>query len=229
MPLYESSYDWSEYSELVFSLRFPEWALGAMEWREAWLRSTPGEGLVARLLLYRLGQRYVESTGPNQFWAHLARPRLFISHKREDRERALRVAEIAKEEEFDFWLDVLDPLLQAATPAHPTIIAVLIEIALLNCSHVLAVMTPATSASTWVPYEYGRVKEDSVHTSLAACWRHPKVRTLPEYLHLGEIARSESELRSWLRRERASWRQAGLPAAPPAEPWLSGATTVLPE
>ena len=98
-----------------------------------------------------------------------------------------------------------DPQLspQAAKGKEAAAIAAIIEMALLNSTHVVAIMTANTKGSEWVPYEYGRVKTPQLPISLqAACWADPKISIdLPGYLYLGEIHRSETDIRQWLRTE----------------------------
>lgn len=43
-------------------------------------------------------------------------PRVFISHKQGDEHFAIRAAELALQENFHYWLDVLDPLLKLISP-----------------------------------------------------------------------------------------------------------------
>ena len=136
-------------------------------------------------------------------------PRVFVSHRRADADYALRIAWLANQEGFDFWLDVLDPTLGGIAPGPDAslAIAVAIEMALINSSHVVAVMTQNTFGSRWVPYEYGRAKDEPPITSQAAAWVVPSYRgmQLPEYLHLGPIHYSEAELRAWFRFELGRW------------------------
>lgn len=137
---------------------------------------------------------------------------LFISHKSTDQQLAERVAELAQGEGFDYWLDVHDPTLQAANgsalpePIKAMIIAAIIEIALLNSTHVIALNTPSSRNSRWVPYEFGRGKRGALPLPLpnrrhpAASWFHP--REYPsahgDYLHLSPCLTSERGIRSWL-------------------------------
>jgi hypothetical protein len=108
-----------------------------------------------------------KATGPT-------RPCLFVSHRRIDVRPALRIAYLVCQQGFDYWLDVLDPTL-IGVPA-PTAeqeaaaTAAVIGMALLNSSHVIAVMTMNTKGSEWVPYEYGRVKAPLAASLQAACW-----------------------------------------------------------
>jgi hypothetical protein len=136
---------------------------------------------------------------------------VFISHRQADVDPATRIAYLACQERFDYWLDVLDPSLfgVAGAPSSPSTAdqaaatAALIEMALLNSSHVVAVMTPNTRGSQWVPYEYGRVKAPQTTSLQAAIWVDKSVTasSLPEYVHLGAILKSELEIRQWLKAE----------------------------
>lgn len=150
-------------------------------------------------------------------------PRVFVSHRHSDAHLALRVAWLAHQEQVEYWLDVIDipktfglpnPLVNSFNGI--LLIAALIEMALINCTHVLAVMTPDTAPSRWVPYEYGRIKDDPPGRLTASCWRHPALpwSDLPEYLHLAPVLSDEAHIRSWLQGERyhftrCRWMGAG--------------------
>lgn len=117
-----------------------------------------------------------------------------------------------------YWLDLHDASLQtlgrASLPlaVQSVLIAATIEIALLNCSHVIG-----------VPYEFGRVKHRYLLSTQAASWWHPKVTsaTVGEYVHLGVRAATEGEIDNWLAKE--------CPSPPPRRvPWQRGPTTALP-
>ena len=70
----------------------------------------------------------------------------------------------------------------------------------------LAAITPTAKSSRWVPYEYGRVKEDGPVTVRAACWLDGVARAdLPGYFWLGKIFDVRSRLEAWLQRERQVW------------------------
>lgn len=131
-------------------------------------------------------------------------PRLFVSHRRIDKDYALGIAKIANDTGFEFWLDILDPtllslpLLTHLTPRQLILLtACVIEMGLINSTHVLAVMTQDTKGGEWVPYEYGRVRE----INNTSCWQHPHhTFTLPDYMVLGEITDSQAGIEQWLRR-----------------------------
>jgi hypothetical protein len=197
----------SEFFELPPSRRFPEWALGFDVWREL------GDGIPETLntILDKLVRYRVAS-----LWGHvpLKCPRVFISHQRVDETRAREIADLAKIAGYDVWLDVLEPALKFPQSPAPTAqeksraVATIVETALLNCTHVLAVMTPNAERSRWVPYEYGRVKDSSLYSLNAACWIDSQLATptLPEYLQLGQITHSDPEISMWLQNELTTWR-----------------------
>lgn len=141
-------------------------------------------------------------------------PRLFISHRQVDDQLALRVAQIASTCGFEYWVDVLDPGLRSLddntyyTKEQISILtACIIEMALINCTHVITLMTPNTRGSQWVPYEYGRITEIPSVYERACAWKHPLLSKadLPEYMDLGIIAENEHDIISWLNKEYAQW------------------------
>lgn len=194
------SYDWRQYEQLAWRQRFPDWSRGSEAWR--------GQSNVERIPLDLFEARSRQHT-------RLTSPCVFVSHRKVDVDSALRIAYLACQEGFDYWLDVLDPALGGlpGAPWTPTpemssaAIAGIIEMGLLNSTHVVAVMTPNTKGSQWVPYEYGRVKEPTPVSPQAACWVSNTLSPseLPEYLYLGTMLKSESDVQSWFRSERRGY------------------------
>jgi hypothetical protein len=197
-----ANYDWTEYQARTWVNRFPEGVRGLAVWRQ----QLPLEGRPEML---------IEERGRTT--SRLPKPCVFVSHRQADVEQAKRIAYIACKEGFDYWLDVLDPTLSlppnTISPSGPTAqqaaaaVAAVVEMGLLNSTHVMAVMTSNTKGSQWVPYEYGRVRDPVPVTLQAACWIDKALvaSTIPEYLHLGVIAKSEGEIESWLRAERRKY------------------------
>ena len=141
-------------------------------------------------------------------------PRVFVSHKQEDEQIARRIAWLAVQKRFEFWLDVLDPPLQAflaqkgrySTQARAYFTAAIIEMGLINCTHVIASVTKQSRTSRWIPYEYGRVKDTRTLVGPAACWTPPSERkNLPEYLLLSNISHTEQDIKDWLDNEFTRW------------------------
>jgi TIR domain len=208
------NYDVAEFIEARLDQRFPEWVLGYYVWREygarldSWQSFDNFQDAIARV---RAEQR------PNGADPHGV-TRIFISHKKENRDEALRVAWLAQQEGHYYWLDILEPTLQGGLLT-PLQIAGVIEIALLNCTHVIALITPESVKSRWIPYEYGRAKEPSPYALNAASWLHPTQRkSFPEYLYLGVITGSEQDIRWWLQAAPTGGTGSWLGKEPPALP-----------
>lgn len=149
-------------------------------------------------------------------------PRLFISHRQIDLPYALRIAQLAQMKKFEFWLDVFDPLLNYVTyNMSPGIIrslltACIIEMALINCTHVIACMTPNSRGTLWQPYEYGRITLVPRNSQRAAAWLHPHLamKDFPKYMLLGEITYKEAEIEKWLENERTLFTRCDLIEVP---------------
>ncbi len=210
------NYDSYKYIEFDGIKRFPEGAEGLTLWR-TFLSEPISE-------FPRLKQPPMQITDP----------RVFVSYKSQDRKYALRIAYLSNEEGFNYWLDVLDPDLKRVTQHQPQqkafAIAAIIEMALLNSSHVIASITPLTWDSRWVPYEFGRVKDDFVLAHQASSWIAPNRQTnLPEYLNLCPQSFSESDIRSWLSHERNIWeKKNGIKLQRPATKWTLSIPPRLP-
>ncbi|WP_235299666.1 toll/interleukin-1 receptor domain-containing protein [Portibacter marinus] len=124
--------------------------------------------------------------------------RVFISHRQADEQIARRVATMLRIAGIYYWLDVLDPQLQN-TNITSIQTANIIEIALLNCTHVVAIMTDNSFGSTWIPYEYGRVKDKRLIIKNAIAYKYNLTRPLPEYMELGIKFDSVSMMINFLR------------------------------
>lgn len=202
-----ANYDWRNYTNVPWSERFPATARGSIPWRQqASVSPRDFRALATRMMDER------------QKMAAPTRPCLFVSHRQVDVKPALRIAYLACQQGFEYWLDILDPTLTGivapTAEQTATATAAAIEMALLNSSHVVAVMTLNTKGSEWVPYEYGRVKAPVAASPQAACWIDKTLTgsTLPYYLYLGPRLQSESEINQWLRTE---FQNSGYGAAVP--------------
>jgi hypothetical protein len=161
--------------------------------------------------------------------AAVVHPVVFVSHQRSDLAEAERIAYLATQAGIDYWLDIHDPLLTLAShaispndPRYPYIIAAIIEMALLNSSHLIAVHTASSQSSKWVPYELGRVRDRNLLSANAGGWFHPTLppRQCGDYVHLCRIAQGgEHGVIGWLR----SWAPGAL-----ALSWHGGPTAQLP-
>jgi len=136
----------------------------------------------------------------------LDKPRVFISHRQVDVGPAERIAWLASREAgMDYWLDVHDPALikigiAPRSPNYPLLVASTIEMALLNCTHVIAAHTPYSLLSKWIPYEFGRLKERKIKSKQAAGWFHTGIHPggCGEFVLLADILDSDDSVRKWL-------------------------------
>jgi hypothetical protein len=142
---------------------------------------------------------------------------------------AERIAYLADQAGFYFWLDVVNlPPPSVIAKMNSLSIALRIEMALLNCSHIVAVYTDITPGSTWVPYEYGRVKEPVLQTTMCCAWLYvqtPQTTIVPEWLELNQKYTTERDLVQWFNNEYNNWG-GNLPSRP-AGLW-QGSTNPLP-
>jgi hypothetical protein len=191
-------------------------SIGEQETNRLALRST-AELILLLLLTHLRRPASVRPAQPGQKC-----PQVFISHRQLDTAYALRMARLAAQQGFRYWVDVVDPgikwLNNSSLPAYlvPLLTACIIEMGIINCTHVLACMTPNTRGSLWLPYEYGRITEMPRFYNRACAWRHPDLvpADLPEYMFLGEIARNEMEIERWLKAEYAVWSRPRCNAMP---------------
>ena len=107
-------------------------------------------------------------------------PILVFSHQRLDTAYAERIACLAKHHRLHYWLDVHDPHLAQANslpesdPRRSILIAAVIEIALLNSTHITVIHTSNSQQSKWTPYELGRAKAHRILSDQAAGWFEPQ-------------------------------------------------------
>ena len=135
-----------------------------------------------------------------------AHPTVFVSHQRRDARWAEWAAWAATEAHFDYWLDIHDPALAFASaaalppPIKSVLIAGIIEMALLNSTHIVSMQTHHAQTSRWIPYEFGRAKERRSLATNAASWfqRGLTPTGTSDYLWLGFCARTSRALSSWL-------------------------------
>lgn len=157
--------------------------------------------------------------------------RVFVSHQQADIAFAERVAYLVDREGYEYWLDVHDPLLRLANIAglppvvRSVLIAAIIEMALLNCTHGISIQTHNAQKSRWVPYEFGRAKRRWLVSTQVASWFDNGVyaATTADYLKLGVCAQSERDVVRWLTLESA---RCQCPRVPPR--WQKAKPNPLP-
>ena len=123
--------------------------------------------------------------------------RIFISHRQADKQKALEIANFLDQHKIEYWIDVLDPDLDNSQNNAITI-ANIIEMALLNCSHVIALLTDNSKGSQWIPYEFGRVKEKRLMVDNAATYKYRLSNSLPEYMLLSPLFDSNQKMLGWI-------------------------------
>lgn len=201
-------YSWLEHEADPPRERFPEGVRGRLAWAALFEDVSYGwpQGLE---YLGRAFDRFLE-----QIEAEPLPPPstscVFVSHRKDDLNNALHVAWVADQCGYDTWLDAWDLKLRAAlggplpSPAQEILIAAIIEVALLNATHVVALYTRRSPGSLWIPYELGRAKARSIRSDQAAGWYYPAALagSRAEYMHLVEATTSDGEIRSWLWRSR---------------------------
>ena len=199
------NYDWTEFLDREFLYRYP------LEWRhsnsiygyEFWTLFASNPDSWRRTFLNEI---WPQQPSFDEKLARIGNRRVFISHRKDDVAEAKNVASIAKGAGWNYWLDVEDPALNLATailsgtPQYAIAVAGIIEFALLNCTHVISILTPNTKGSTWVPYEYGRIKPKTFSTTTAICRSYlgHSVTGMPEYYYLNPICLDDDELEKLL-------------------------------
>jgi hypothetical protein len=205
----ESVRSWDEWIR-----RYPDEFHGSAEWKK---QTIEGEQwyppLLPRPLELNLRISRRQSSPP--------RPRAFVSHRQGDEKAAERIASLADKHGFEFWIDTINlPPPSVVASMLGLSIALRIEMALLNCSHIVAVYTDKTSESTWVPYEYGRVKEPVLQTARCCTWLHT-IKRYPEWVELNSKQTRETDLDRWLADEFIEWcdDHPGCPTRKPVGAW----------
>lgn len=214
-----ANYDWGALENPDLSARFPMEPdiVGVLQWRR----------LVAELSRFEYsnkeGTQFPDAVAAfDRFLNDLpatrrptSKPRVFVSHQRDDWRLAERVAWQATEVGFEYWLDVHDPKLALANravvpaPIQALLIAAIIEIALLNSTHVVALHTKKSRQSRWIPYEFGRAKQRLPASWNAASWFAKGIAPDPkgDYLSLAYCAATEQELESWFANQAGAHMQ----------------------
>ena len=190
-----TNYHWQDHVQASLPDRFPPGVIGRNEWRL----------LVDQLQLYPPQQILAEFLDRTSRLPRASECCLFVSHRQSDVAIAERIAQLATQEHYDYWLDVHDPVLIYAptlsSPLRELLIASIIEIALLNCTHVIGARTKDSIESKWMPYELGRAKQRLIYAHQAANWFEPGVtpNDCGEYTLLTVRTLKRADIERWLR------------------------------
>ncbi len=124
---------------------------------------------------------------------------VFISYQRDDKAAALKVAEYLEKSGIDVYIDMHDVDLKfSLQQSNPKEITNLILKGINNSSHMLAIISPNTIQSKWVPFEigYGYDKTDLA----VLCLRGIPKGALPEYIRTSPIIRDIYDLNNYIPR-----------------------------
>lgn len=204
-----------EIQSILIASYFPKGARGAAEWSELSMQHRSLTDFAKSLSASTLSQMAGARPTAERFRKKKKRI-VFLSHRHADKGIAEDLAkEIERRTSFRVWLDVWDPMLSVLPSLNLSrrqealLIAHTIEMGLLNSDGVIALITTASKGSDWIPYEYGRIKENTIYAHEAASASHVPITDLPDYMLLGEVHEhgagssdlgGYSGLRDWLSR-----------------------------
>ena len=115
---------------------------------------------------------------------------VFLSHKREDKDNALRMAAHLKSHGIVCYVDVLDPTLKTTEDITNTIME-----RVKQCTHLMALVSNFTERSWWVPFEIGVATETDRRISSFQTGTSP----LPEFLTKWPVLKTMSDLDTFIR------------------------------
>jgi len=143
--------------------------------------------------------------------SHKNSPCVFISHKNCDSIFAAAVGEVLNHQELNTWLDLDNDTVQAlweAGEAHE--LAKEIEHGIQSSTHLLALVTPNTMGSWWVPFEIGQARARGVSLAFLFGSENPReipdkptitfhiTEKVPEYFCFGDEINDIRNLRRWI-------------------------------
>lgn len=128
---------------------------------------------------------------------------VFISHSHYDVAFARKVDEQIRSANINTYFAPTDAATQvAAKGGDSSALAIRIETALSECTHLLGLITPtARATSWWVPYEIGGARGRGREVAHLV---HEQVKDVPEFLSLGAVIWDVYDLRKWLENLRAA-------------------------
>lgn len=127
------------------------------------------------------------------------KPCIFISHKSEDKEKAINIGNyIIQAYGIDIYLDIYDSGLQSATlnNDHKTIVNH-IHKALSHSTHLMCVISDMTSTSWWVPYEIGYAKKSNREISSL---KLKNIIDVPSFLKIETVLMGTKSLNDYLKK-----------------------------
>ena len=146
-------------------------------------------------------QRLFEKTGVVR---DKSKPCVFVSHISSDIKAAIEIGKYVKSFGIDIYLDVEDQDLQkAAQDQNHALITEFIDAGIFSSTDLLVIISEATKASWWVPYEIGFGKAQQLTLGALPL----KSVRLPSYLKLAKTISGFKSLDTYL--EKIALRGAG--------------------
>lgn len=122
--------------------------------------------------------------------------KVFISHQQTDSARAAQVAlRLRSVHQIDSYLDVIDPAIARSGEA----LVEYVRTKLGECTQLLAVVSAATKASWWVPWEIGVATEKDFPLAT-----YGGDTQLPEYLHKWPVLKNDADLDTYARASKSA-------------------------
>lgn len=128
---------------------------------------------------------------------------VFISYRHSDRQKAFEVANILKLNNISYYLDVIDDE-SRGTSDITEVITKNIE----KCTHLLAIISPNTRGSWWVPFEIGEATAlnrricsyafDTEYKDLSKMLFSVRTSDFPEYLKKWPVLLSKVDLQKFV-------------------------------
>lgn len=141
---------------------------------------------------------------------------VFISYRHSDRQKAIEVATKLKLNQITYYLDVIDD-----ESKNTNDITEVITKNIKKCTHLLAIISPNTNGSWWVPFEIGEATISNRRICSYAFKEYTYIHRpllnnyknfLPEYLHKWPILVSDSDLDAFIKQYKKDNRlfEAGV-------------------
>ena len=128
----------------------------------------------------------------------MQRLRVFLSHKREDSSIAAGIAKTLESGGLSVYLDLIDDNINKDGPDLADYIREKLE----ACSQLLAVISPATTTSWWVPWEIGVATEKE--RFLASFIANNAI--VPDYLKKWPYLRTQNDIQLYIQQSKIATR-----------------------
>lgn len=123
---------------------------------------------------------------------------IFLSHKKDDKNKTRNLATYIKQLGIDVYLDEYDKKLQASTIAKDSLgIVEAIEKGIVSATDLLCVLSDKTEKSWWVPFEIGMARAHG--KNLGAVYLNKNSLNLPEYLLIIPKYSTEIEFENYIK------------------------------